>query len=432
MPTQIGRNGAFETDYFGPYGGLNTQQPANLMQDNFTPAISNFIFRNSELRSRWNFVLQFNGPPPPSNLGGPILGMNSFIDINGTNHTVFWNSAVFFQLFRSSGQPGTTPYEWISIPGMSPLQIGQPVSSIAFGSCLFWTNGNQFLQMWDGVATTMVLTPAAPPPFGPTTGKDPSGTALADQAVVRGGNFAWSDNTHAISIGGKYLAELANHMLMANITATDPATGGLTIQYPQRLWWSSSGYARATSEGALSAWDITTSGTGGGFNDFLDTPDNITGLATLGIQGYLFRTNGISQFFATGNGQLPFSFDHLWSSDRGIGAAYPWSVATYGPNLCFVSYDNVYQVGINSWQPIGGLVRDSIMADIFTCTSAGNTPFGQITSNFRLEYVYLGYMISIPLAAGTKFYFYSFEDQNWASWFAGSAFLVAPSKEVWI
>lgn len=428
MPIKVDRNGAFEIDYFGqPYGGLNTQTPANLMADTFSPSFVNFILRNNELRSRWKFVsppVGFGANIFPAPSAAPVLGLFSFEDANGTTHTVAWDAAKFWQLNTIAGpmgrqaNPNANP--WIQIPNNNPNNppgtSSIPISYGAFADRVFWCNGNQFIQSWDGI--TNDLSSADPNIIGATV-------PFNNEGIVAQANFPWAITN--VSIGGYFLSELAAHLLMANITATD---GTSTVRYPQRLWWSSSGYAIPTG-GGLSPWDIATdgSGTGGGYNDFLDTPDLITGLATTGIQGYVFRTNGISQFNPTGNGALPFNFDHLWASTRGIGAAYPWSIASYGPNICFVSYEQVWQIGINSFQPIGAQARDNIIADLYASTG---TPTASIRSNLRLEYVYWGYQIEIPQAAGMKYYFYSFEDQNWSSWFVMNKQQTCRSEEVYI
>lgn len=408
MPQQINKSGAFELDYFGPFGGLNVQQPANLIADNFSPSLNNFILRNSELRSRSQFTKEFRGP------GTPNLGIYSFQDANGTYHTCSWvgpptNS--FWQLqpvtYRQA-HPSANP--WVLIPNMNVLQAGVPVSYGAFAEVLYWCNGNQYLQAWDGIAANLGLTiPNTTVPFNSV-------------AQISAANFPWAIAN--VSIGGYFLGELASHLLMANIIASD---GTSTVYYPQRLWWSASGNVEVSP--AISPWDITTTGTGGGYNDFLDCPDVLTGLAFVGIEGYIFRTNGITQMNPTGSGALPFNFDHLWASNRGIGAAYPWSIASYGPNLCFISYEQIYLIGINSFQAIGGNSRDAIMADLFAATG---TPVCSITSNPLLEYVYFGYLIAIPQAAGTKYYFFDIEDQNWSVWFVSMKTQTAREEEVFI
>jgi hypothetical protein len=415
MPIKLDRSGSFEIDYFGmPFGGLNVEAPANIIPDTQSPSFLNFILRNNELRSRWNFIsppIGFGGNIFPFPLGsGPVLGLFSFEDSNGTTHTVCWSATGFWQLQPLSyrqANPNSNP--WVQIPGNNPMQIGIPISYGAFADSLYWCNGNQFLQAWDGIATTLTAT-------------DSNGVSFNNQAQITATNFPWA--IAPVSIGGYYLSELASHLLMARITATDGTT---TVNYPQRLWWSSSGYAKVSP--AISAWDITVNGTGGGYNDFLDTPDFITGLATTGIQGYLFRTNGISQFTPTGNGVLPFNFDHLWASTRGIGAAYPWSIASYGPNICFVSYEQIWQIGINSFQPIGGTARDAIILDLYNSTG---TPTASIRSNLRLGYVYWGYQIEIPQSNGTKYYFFAFEDQNWSTWMVSGNIQTCRSEEVYI
>jgi hypothetical protein len=400
VPIKFGKSGDFEIDYAGAYGGLHVQAPANIIPDTFSPSLNNFQLRNAELRSRPVFTPEFQDP------GVPTLGLSSFQDANGTYHTVSWTgppSNTFWQLQPVSwrqANPNLNP--WIAIPDMNPIQSGIPVSYGAFANVIYWCNGNQYLQSWDGF--------------------QPYLTNSNDVALISQANFPWAVGT--VSIGGYFLSELASHLLMANITAND---GTSTVRYQQRLWWSSSG--NATVSPALSPWDITTFGTGGGYNDFLECPDVLTGIATVGIQGYLFRTNGITQIVPTGSGTLPFDFDHYWASNRGIGAAYPWSIASYGPNLCFISYEQIYMIGVNSFQAIGGNARDAIMADLYAATGK---PICNITSNPRLEYVYFGYQIAIPQASGTKYYFFDLEDQNWLVWFVSGKAQTARYEEVFI
>jgi hypothetical protein len=170
------------------------------------------------------------------------------------------------------------------------------------------------------------------------------------------------------------------------------------------LWWSANGMP--------TQWDPIAN-TSAGFNDFLDVPDVLTGLMTIGIQGYLFRSNGITQFSPTGRTLTPFQFDHLWASRQGIGNVLNWSIAQYGASGFFASTEQIYKMSVNSFSPIGGSARDAIYADI---ASASGNPVASFVPNLGLGYNYPLYTISIPLTTFTRHYQYSDEDNNWAPW----------------
>lgn len=410
MPIQIDQSGAFEVDYLGNYNGLNVQQPANIMPDTFSPSFDNVMLRHAQLASRPAFVHEFDGPD-----GAPILGLASFRDANGTFlgtltrnpglHTVCWTNNGMYQLLpvsAPSGQPSrqTSANPWVAVGG-SAIAHGVPVSWGAFANVLYFTNGGA-LGAWDGIATTVI-------PDVATTAASVFPGAIAP-----------------VSVGGFFLAELDSHLLLANIVAADTVT---SYAFPQRLWWSASGIPKETGTvPGNDAWDPSVN-TSAGYNDFLDCPDNITGLATVGIQGYVFREAGITQFTPSGNGLLPFTFDHLWASNRGVGNVYPWSIAQYGPYLCFISIEQIYQIGINSFAPIGGMAREAILRDLAAATGR---PTANIIGNFILSYSHFGYLISIPQAFGTRHYFFSLEDSRWEQWSTTNQKQTGRESEVWI
>src|SRR5215469_3947945 len=67
MPVQVRQDGYWEVVYGAPWQGLNTMQPENLLPDGFVPAVSDFMFRNDELRSRPAFNPTLVAGPSVSN-----------------------------------------------------------------------------------------------------------------------------------------------------------------------------------------------------------------------------------------------------------------------------------------------------------------------------------------------------------------------------
>jgi hypothetical protein len=406
---KFGKNGYFEITYEDFSGGLNVAAPEISIPDNCTPSASNFQTRNNELRSRAAFIQQFAGMDGIN----PALGSFSFLDANGVEHTVGWNTRGLWQL-APAGQPPGALFPW-SIIGGPNLVAGTPVSYQAFANILYYVNGGNFLAAWDGIAST----PFASQTFADTTvASSYAGVSKTDAPTVISGS------TGPLAIGGLFIGELNNQILLANVSVLDQlgvnsATTGTVYSFPQRLWWSANGIP--------TIWDPTQN-TSAGFDDFLDVPDIITGLGTIGVCGYLFRTNGITFFTPTGSSATPFQFDHLWASNHGIGNVYQWSIAFYGSIGCFVSTEQVYQMGVSSFEPIGGKARDAIMADL---AMASANPVASLVPTERLGYVYMTYRISVPLTTFTRHYIYDVEAKNWQSWDTPNLIQTGRCEEVW-
>lgn len=380
--------GGLAQQWSSPYGGLNVQTPENVIGPQYTPNVSNFIFRNSELRSRPRFLRYLPGPDGQNF----ILGCGSFLSRNSVWHTVAFTQNGLFQLQPASDvivRGGGNPWARVGGPALSS---GNVVQWRTFQGILYYTNNSGHLSAWDGAA----LTPISDVAFSGTTVPPP--------------------NT-ATTYGGLYLGELDNHIILSNCTEI---TNGILSVFPQRIRWSNNGFNPFNTAGTFGG-NLGTAGAtfdpavnvNAGETDFLDVPDIITGHLFIGRMGYIFRQNGITEVAPTGQGTAPFSFNHLWASERGIGNIYPYSIAQYGNSGVFISTDQIYQITPSTTQPIGGSSRDAIMADLALVPN-GQVPTGCITPAYSLGYVYLVYKLFIPTPSGdTVVYMYSFEDNNW-------------------
>ena len=413
MAIELKRDGTFKITYTGPYAGLHVQAPETLIPDNASPAMSGVQLRNAELRSMPPFVIKLPSPD-----GSAMAGQFTFLDANAVGHTVAWTGRGLWQL---SGNNPPFAASW-SILGGPAINPNIPMSYRAFANVLYYTNGSPFMGSWDGIT----LAPTSTTTFG-------DGTTAASVAGISKTNApsVVSGTTGPLSIGGQFLAELDNHLILANVSVLDQlgvnaaTSGAITpngtlITFPQRIWWSANGIP--------TQWDFIAN-TNAGENDFLDVPDNITGLMTIGVAGYIFRSNGITQFVPTGRGLVPFQFDHLWASDHGVGNVYPWSIHSYGAFGCFVSVEQIYQIGVNSFGDIGGTARDAIMADL--ALSSG-VPVGSVVPTEATGYINLVYRISIPLTTFTRHYEYRFEDKNWSVRDTAGLLVTGREEEIWV
>jgi hypothetical protein len=417
MPVKINADGTWSQDYVGPYTGYHTLAPETLIPDNASPAFNNFMLRNAELRSRPALTALTGGNS--GGIGTPV-GQTVFLDANGTYHLVSWSDTLsgFSLLQWNPSGPG-----WVNVgpAAYAPLQ-GNPLAYRTFANTVYYT-GIGFLAgqphrlsgggggrpaqtfpvvgLWDGITATPTWTQTF---SDSSVSRSIAGISLTDSPTVGGSLPGAPTIVGPIAIGAGFISELNNTLLLANVTIADQGNSNKIYTFPNLIWWSANGLPLQ--------WDPTQN-TSAGFNPFLDVPDQITGLAMLGIAGYIFRAAGITQMTPTGSSSTPWEFDHMWASDRGIGNAYPWSIAQYGPTAAFIAQDNIYALSITNASPIGGTARDAIMTDL---SNASGTAFANIIPIFNLGYVYLTYQLFIPMSTFVRQWVYSFEEKNWAPW----------------
>lgn len=415
MAIQVKGDGNFSIEYEGAFSGLDTSHPETLLSDKASPSFNNFLLKSAELRSRPALVQHSLGPT--GGLNAPQVGISSFLDANGTYHTVIWTGNQLWQY-----NPNVSP-PWTFVGTASPGSlINNTVSFRTFANAIYYTDIGfyaslfsksrppiilPFVAYWDGLQAVPVFSQTYP---DTTTSFSIAGISKANSPTVGGSLPGGPTIIGPIAIGAGYISELNNQLILANVSIRDQGAAGgagLIYNFPNLIWWSANGLPLQ--------WDPTVN-TSAGFNPFLDVPDLITGIVTMGVAGYIFRTNGITQFAPTGSAVTPFQFDHMWSSDHGIGNVLPWSIAQYGPQAVFIAQDNIYQLSITNAEPIGGSARNAIYADIANATG---TCFAAILPEYKAGYVYLTYNILIPFDDFVRMYVYSFEDKNWSPWDLG-------------
>lgn len=422
----------FEIRYNGPFSGVDVSLPEDVIPQNASPFLTNYILKNGEIRTRPRQDIRFI---PPTNDGLAMQIITSFLDANNVFHTVAVTGSGLWQLNPLWARNRTNAW---SLIGQYPIQPGPkiPVASAVFVNKFFWTNGGTNLWYWDGISSinapqrwqpntaykmgqsivdsngnlqvagnSGISKTGAHPVWGNTLGAQTTDTGSTPIVWTENGKPAQAngfsaaavvDATNGITAGAYFLIELNSQLLMLN---TVESVGG---QFSQRIRWSPSGLP--------TIWDPNVN-IGAGFVDELDVPDSITGAFTVGTTAFILRNNGITEVTSNGgSGTNPFNFNHLWASDRGIGNVFPFGYASYGPLGIFISEDDVYNVSLGGFNRIGANARDAIYNDL---ALASNTPIATIVPYYSNNYVYNHYRLMIPQGNNTVQWCYAIEDKSW-------------------
>lgn len=425
----MGKN-YFEITYQGPFKGVNSNLPEDVMGKEYAVVSNNFILKNGEIRTRprQNSIL----PPTPDGKAQNII--TSFLDANNVTHTVAVTGTGLWQLNRNWNKNPISAQKAWNLVGQYPVLPGPNIAaaSSVFVNKFFWTNGSPNLWMWDGITSTGapsiwraktayikgsiildsngniqvannsgVSTNGAHPVWGNTLGAQTTDNTIiwtenGKPAPANGfSSVAVVDATNGYTAGAYFLIELNAQLLMLNTVET-------TGSFPQRIRWCPSGIP--------TIWDPNVN-LGAGFNDELDVPDAITGAFTIGTTAFVLRANGITEITSNGqSGTNPFSFNHLWASDRGIGNAYPFGYASFGPIGIFISTDDIYNVSLGGFKKIGGEAKDDIYNDLALATYYA---IGSIVPIYQNNYVYNHYRLAIPQGNNTVTWIYSIEENSW-------------------
>jgi hypothetical protein len=381
----------FELTYEPPWKGINVDLPENKIDRAYTPFANNWIPRGGELRTRPRLAQLIPGLLD----GSQPTALSAFADANNTIHTVAVSTTGLWQLNSNwrvfHGKEWSlvgrfiTPYPVSSIPATIQLFLNQ----------IFFVTGDFNLWNWNGLQPNSL-------------------TALpALQSIAK------YDTVNNLLAGALFLGELDSRLVLLNTIEQQNVPNKAPSNFQQRIRWSASGLP--------TVWDPTVN-IGAGFSDELDVPDQITGFLTIGRNGFIFRSNGITEMTSISQGVLPFDFNHLWASDRGIGNVQPFSIAGYGPVGCFISLDDIYELSLGGFKKIGGLARNAIYTDLNNSIS---TPVASMFPAYGGGYPYLTYKISIVLPGNImKSWCYFVEADCWFSWTSTMGFETARCRMV--
>lgn len=461
----------FERIYDAPWNGVDVSVPENKVDDHSTPNATNWILRGGELRTRPKQYSLIPGLPDKSQ----PTAVCSFQDSNNVVHTIAVSTTGLWQL---NSNWAVNPSKAWSLVGRfaSPYPVQTvPAAIQVFLDQLYFVTGDFNLWNWDGLTPNaagglfiqgLVSSQGVNFVSGETITQATSGaTATVKNFTAYGANLLavsnlvgvpdnihkWTGGTSGaiftpISIpsvvvqqprsvaqitlapvntggpllaGGLFIGELDARLILLNTVEQIDIAGKPFTNYPQRIRWSASGLP--------SVWDSTVN-VGAGYSDEIDVPDVINGFLTIGRNGFVFRYNGITEMTSISGGVLPFDFNHLWASERGIGSVQPFSIAGYGPIGIFIASDDIYQLSLGGFKKIGGKARNAIYNDIATATAL---PIASLFPSYQNNYPYLTYKLMIPMPGGvSQVWCYFVEGECWIPWSEDEGFETGKSRLV--
>lgn len=331
----------------GPFGGFVDNVPSPHTPPNSFDEITNWLCRKGRFHTR--FRLDSYTVPPD---GAQVKEVRTFSDIQNNLHTLVLTTANAYMLTTGPTYNLLTyPVGVVNLTGTA-LPYG---TAVAQGK-LFFSNGSKKILYADG------------------------------EASLKSANAIGS---------ARFLALQASHLIAAYTVEPAPGTVG-AITFPVRVRWSKSGDP--------TDWTSFTSGS----TDLLEVPDVITGLATLGRNTVIFRTNGWSIMTPTGIGSQPFDIENISIAKIGIGNRYPYSLALFGNNAVFVSSMDIHLL-TNGLQlsAIGTKSKKRIMKQLGDATSE---VVGFAVAQLSPGVDYLSYWLSIP---PDNLWVYHYDEDNW-------------------
>jgi hypothetical protein len=336
----------------GPFKGYQDYLPNPHIPPEAWNDVVNFLCRRGRLHTRFGLVTYGTAPGPTPD-GAVVRNFRTFTDAQNLLHTLVLTTQNGYMLTT-----GPT-YNALSYPGgVSSLNgTGLPYGIYTTQRKVFFSNGSVKVLYSDGESSLK--------------------SANAPGAC-------------------RFLTVNSSTLIGAYWTEPAPGSVGSTL-LPQRIRW------------AVSGDPLTWTGFTSGFEDLLDVPDEITGLATVGTNTLIFRTNGFTIMSGTGNGAAPFSFDHLSTDDIQTGNVYPYSVARFGQIAAFVSSYDIHTINSGlQLTSIGGNAKGRIFAQLNNAVN--DVVQGYAISQLAPGIPYLSYWLVIP---GQSTWCYHFDENNW-------------------
>lgn len=411
------------TPITGPFKGIISDLPPTAVPNGWEDSV-NFIGWKGRQRTRPGLNLGSSFGTPD---GATTLNMTSFQDVANFLHTVVLTGKTAYMLTAGPVlNPLTNPTGYILTGVFSAAGTGYVIAdqlAIAGGTGGVYTitdvdgsgaildgyisktgsgytAGTKATTGGAGTGATILITVSSIISLGGanSTGLPYAVLKVNNRVYFCNGSIPLSyiDGEVDFKISGnvpgacRFLTVNQAHMIGAVWTEPAPNQPGGQF-FPNRVRWSDSGN--------FDNWDESTLDSTAGVDDLINVPDSISGLSTIGVSSYLYRTNGISQMTATGSAVSPFSITNFSQSPVGEGCAYPYSLTSHNNVDRFIGNYDVWAFDGTNFTPLmDGKCNAKFFADLQG--AAGGPVRGMITTVLDNGFQYLGYVVTIP---GTNF-----------------------------
>lgn len=347
-----------EQAMYGPFSGVQSEVPSHLIEMlNGFQNVTNVMFRKAMATVRPGYTPLKAFPAP---VNESINGIADFFDSTGNRHQVAITPTRLLEWHP------LTP-AWVVVAGALTGPASALFKTAVVGQKLCFCQGIDKVQLWNGI------TPG-----------------FADASVN--------------AVPAKYLAEIANHLVVGNTIEAGNAA-------PQRVRW--------TGAGDATDWISFNAGQVDLFNDF----GPITGIIKLYQTGFIFQYRGICFANPTGLGVRPFDFPSFGARAR--GNVMPYSLDVFNETLAFYGgEDNIYMFTGTACEPVGDApmqgsrirvgARTKIFADIRAVDL--NTVWGVVTTEINGR-DFNAYWLIIP---GVSVWVLNIDEMNWTRFTYGT------------
>lgn len=337
----------------GPFGGIQSDLPAHLVERYGFADCLNIILRNGAASTRPSYVplaLTIHGG---GTIAKPAIAIADFYGSTGTRYQCLITETGLFKWNPADG-------DWTQVTGTLTGAAGQYATWTVVNGKLLFSQGKDKIWAWNGT--------------------DASFAAVSSDAPA-----------------AYYLCEIYQYCIAAN-------TYESAVSYPTRIRWC--------SPGDPTVW-VTPYG---GSKDILGNLGPITGVARVLQQGYVWHYGGITQLIPTNNGLDPFAVVPFGDRGKGNAFPYSLAThGDYG--AAYVGKQDVFLFNGTDSEPIGSRpiegnkrvgARALIMADLAVATPT--KVHGFISTDIN-SLDFNAYWLVIP---GMSTWIYNFDEGNWS------------------
>ena len=460
-----------QTEYSQPWGGIDVSKPSSQIDPGSAVSLTGTIIRGGLTNPPAVVHLQ-------SSVGvtGPIFDVGEFPllvnNLNGATY-IITQTSVYTDLTVYSGSPELSKAFQKIYSGLNyPSNAGGHVGSVTIGNSLYFSSASALgVYKVTGLTVTEIT---AQNGSGAFIGGDFVGT-ISQRLVlgnVIGGNGNQTGGVSSVTItnggtgypasgvvaftggGGQNAAGTftSSGGVITAITITAAGTGYLTAPTPSLITTTGTGFTGTTTitaaavpstavnfpdyfawsfPSAYGSFDPNSVSLGGGFDQLTEARGLITGLAIFEAVCFIAHNGGFTEATpntAVGNIE-PFTFNPLWAADQGVVCRYG-SMAQYGAMVCFLGYDQPYQLSPSGLVPFGNqiasLVQNFSQWNATTSFAGGffgitSGIFGSIIEiegekHYILSFVSIDPNIMTPSLRFTTFYDCNLTNQAWTTW----------------